>query len=125
MSKRSKGNQWETEVRKILESEGYIVEKAHARLVWIKGRPISMSHDFYGAWDLIAKKGGFKTLWAQVSSIAHVSDKRSQIASFPWTSDFDDCRIYGRIPNSRLFRVYYAKDDYAWMGDTAEVPKLI
>lgn len=39
-----------------MERIGYQVEKAHARIVWIKGHPRSIQHDFWGCVDLIGTK---------------------------------------------------------------------
>lgn len=61
MSSKSKGDYYERKAQAQLEAEGYEVERAHAKVVWIpdgKGgrRPISQHHDFFGKFDLIAVK---------------------------------------------------------------------
>jgi hypothetical protein len=129
VSSRSRGNAYEKEVKDILVGQGFIVEKALPRLVWIPGRrvPISSSHDFFGCWDLVAKKKGHKTLWVQVSTWEHMSHKRTQVKDFPWFEDVDVCAIYARVrgggKDKACFRIAYAHEDYVWNGATADIPK--
>lgn len=52
-SNRKKGGVYELRAKKELEAQGLIVEKANARIVWIKGRPHAMHHDFFGIGDLL------------------------------------------------------------------------
>ena len=49
-----RGKYYEAKSKKRLEEGGWIVEKAIPKVIWIKGRPISMHHDFFGLFDLIA-----------------------------------------------------------------------
>lgn len=130
MSARDRGNAYEKEVKAILEEKGYVVERALPKLVWIPGRkaPISQSHDFFGCWDLIAKKAGERTLWIQVSTWEHFSDKRKQIvkAGFPINHDVDCCAIFSRMRGGKgggkpHYRVAYAEQDFEWNGATALV----
>lgn len=117
MSARSRGNAFEVEVKKIYEAAGYQVERALAKLIWIPGRkfPISQSHDFFGLWDLIAKKKGEPTYWIQVTTINELSKKRKQMAAsrFPLDS-MDVGKIYARMIGVRPahFRVYSHYDNY-------------
>jgi hypothetical protein len=124
MSTRDKGNRWEKEVKAILESQGYVVERALPKFVYIPGRkfPISQSHDFFGAWDIIAKLSGEKTLWIQVSSWDNASTKRKQVEDFPATEGFDECAIWARVEGRNgHFRIMYRRNGYEWKGDTVMV----
>lgn len=124
MSTRTKGNQYENEVKAILERDGWVVEKARAYLVWIKGRALAKAHDFFGSWDLIAKKVNEPTLWVQVSTWEHASDKRKQVQDFPSTDNVDICAIYGRKGGRGAhYRILYKHKDYRWDGDVAMVSK--
>jgi Holliday junction resolvase len=55
-SNRAKGNYYEKKSKDFLESKGYQVERALAKIFWLHGRPISQHHDFFGLFDLIAVK---------------------------------------------------------------------
>ena len=127
MSSEARGSSYEREAREIMESWGYVVEKAIKKAVWIKrkGRPtpISIAHDFFGAFDLIGKKLGMPTLWVQVSTWDEMSHKRKQVAGFPATAGIDDVALFGRVRGGRSphFRVLWSKDDFLWTGATALV----
>lgn len=125
MSKKAKGSKYEREVMKILENDGWVVERAHPQFIPVgPGRIISKAHDYFGAWDIIGKRPGYKTLWVQVSTLAHVSDKRAQVNGFPWTPEHDEPCIFARVEGrNRHFRVYYAREGYQWTGKTERVPK--
>jgi hypothetical protein len=124
MSNASKGKAYEREVKEIMMSEGYIVHQASPRVVWIHGKPISLSHDLFGAFDLCGKKPGAKTLWVQVSTWEMVSAKRKQVASFPWTTAHDEPVIYARVRGRGChFRLLYGRNGYEWMGDIKKLCK--
>ena len=60
---KSKGTDAENRSKALMESQGYVVEKARAKVIWIKGRPISLPFDFFGCADLIcAREDGFKVI---------------------------------------------------------------
>ena len=123
MSTKSKGSQYEREVMRILEADGWQTERAHPKYIPVgPGKIISKAHDFFGAWDVIGKKAGYKTMWVQVSTLSHVSAKRSQVIGFPWTPEHDEPCIFARIDGrNRHYRVYYAKDGYKWTGRTEKI----
>lgn len=125
MSAKSKGSQYEREVMKILEAQGWVMERAHPQYFPIgPGKMISKAHDFFGAWDLIGKQPGHKTLWVQVSTISNISGKRAQVNGFPWTAEHDEPCIFARVDGkNRHYRVYYAKEGYEWTGHTENVLK--
>ena len=116
MSKTSRGTSYEREVQKILEAKGYITERAYKKTIWSKGRPFSISHDFFSCWDIIAKQSERPTLWVQVTVWEGVSHKRKTLAGFPWSARYDRCAIYARMRNKGRphFRVLYAADNYQW-----------
>jgi hypothetical protein len=119
MSNASKGKAYEREAREILESEGWLVEKAIPKTQWVgPGRQIAIAHDFFNCWDLIGKRKEHKTLWVQVSTWEMVSVKRKQVASFPWTSAHDEPVIYARVRGRNAhFRLLYGRNGYEWIGD--------
>ena len=55
---KSSGTDAENRSKALMESRGYQVEKARAKVVWIKSRPISLPYDFFGAFDLICVTSG-------------------------------------------------------------------
>lgn len=117
MSSRSRGNSFEMEARKLFESKGYQVERALAKLIWIPGRrvPISQSHDFFGLWDLIAKKLDERTFWIQVTTTNELSKKRKQMSASILPFNKWDCGlIYARSVNGgpKHFDVYYHLDGF-------------
>lgn len=126
MNKAAKGKKFEKEVKTILESKGYMVEQAIPKTIFLgKGKIIAIAHDFFGCWDLIAKKIGEPTLWVQVSTVGNLSHKRKQIAksNYDWNSDFDCPMIMAREEGKMRYRVCYGRDDYAWVGEIWEVVK--
>ncbi len=49
-----KGNYYEMRSMKYLKNLGYVCQKANKKIIWIKGRPITLHHDFFGCADIIA-----------------------------------------------------------------------
>lgn len=54
VSTRKRGAYYENKAKEHLELMGYEVERALPKTIWIKGKTISLHHDFFGLWDLIA-----------------------------------------------------------------------
>jgi hypothetical protein len=110
MSAVSKGYQWQKEVAHILRGLGYRTITAP--------RVMGMKQDFFGAWDLIGKKAGAKTMWVQVSGAKQLWAKRKQVSEFP-VGPYDDCLIALRVRMGEdkdypkpHFRVYTSVDAY-------------
>jgi Holliday junction resolvase-like predicted endonuclease len=102
MSSRTKGNAYELKSRKMLEKDGYLVEKANARILWIGGRPISKHHDFFGLFDLIAVNSQevrfIQVKFLDEESHGWLSSVRHEIAGFPVKSELWIWRkIGGRV----------------------------
>lgn len=112
MKSTQKGNQYEREVRDILEAQGWHVEGQHRKVMWIKDKftgqmkMIMSGRDIYGC-DLIAKKQDFKTKWIQVSTVPQKSAKERQVMEFPWTLAHEDVELWLRIDGKRAFRVFW------------------
>lgn len=133
MSRTSKGTSYEREVEKILQDKGYITERAYKKTIWAYNKkkrcygPISISHDFFGSWDIIAKlkSKDRPTLWVQVTVWEEVSHKRGELMTFPWSPKHDECVIYARMRNKGRphFRVLYAADNYQWNEEIEYVRK--
>ena len=85
MDKRAKGKRLEKMAEDILARDGYLVEKANPKLMFIgPGKVISRAHDFFGAWDIICvpkKEGLLKFI--QVSVWEEMSHKIKQVRDFP------------------------------------------
>ena len=111
MKSTQKGNQYEREVRDILEAQGWLVEGQHRKVMWIRDQKtgqmkmIMSGRDIYGC-DLIAKKLGSKTRWIQVSTVPQKSSKERQVMEFPWTLEHEDVELWLRIDGKRSYRVF-------------------
>ena len=81
---KSKGTDAENRSKALMESRGYQVEKARSKVIWIKGRPISLPYDFFGAFDLICiKEDGMRLIQVKSSDIgradAHLAEARRKM----------------------------------------------
>jgi len=130
MSAKSKGTQYEKEVEKILQAEGWITERARPLYSFIgPGKIISQRHDFFTLWDLLAVRSGLPmrcvqvTVWENVSSkIKFFNEQKEKLAAFQ-TQFYEPClylRMRGRNPH---FRIIYLRYEWKWKGDTAMVVK--
>lgn len=126
MNTAAKGKKFEKEVMDILESEGWLVEQAVNKTVWLgAGRVISVAHDFFGAFDVIGKRLGDPTLWVQVTVWDGVSERRRKLlGGYQWNSDHDAPVIFARVPGRPPhYRLLWGKDGYQWQGETRMVKK--
>lgn len=111
MTSTQKGNNYEREVKEILQEQGWIVEGQHRKVMWIRDKytgqmkMIMAGRDIYGC-DLIAKKQGNRSRWIQVSTVTQKSSKQKQVLSFPWTLDYEDVELWLRIEGKRAYRVF-------------------
>jgi hypothetical protein len=111
MKSTAKGNQFEKEVKTILEAQGWMVEGQHRKVMWIRDKytdqmkMIMAGRDIYGC-DLIAKKLGEKTRWIQVSTLTQKSAKQKQVLAFPWTLAYETVELWLRLDGKRSFRVF-------------------
>lgn len=112
-----KGKRFELEVRKILEAQGWTVETAINKTIFIKGRIISVAHDFFGLWDGMAVKGP-EIVFYQVSMWDRMAEKVKKVKESPihWPGVVH-CAIWGRIEGRNPhFRVVRGKTDWVWDG---------
>lgn len=118
MSNLSKGKGYEREAVKILEKQGWLVEKAINKTAWSKGRVFTIAHDFFGMFDLIAVKPREATRWIQVSTWEMSSVKRKQLFNLNWLPDYHSVEIWARRRGHKPphFRVLYADDGFEWRG---------
>src|SRR5579863_5898839 len=114
MKSTTKGNQYEKECKTILESQGWMVEGQHRKVMWIRDKytgqmkMIMSGRDIYGC-DLIAKKLGQKTRWIQVSTLSQKSAKQKQVLIFPWTLEHESVELWLRLEGKRAYRVFVLK----------------
>jgi len=102
-----KGNTYELEVKKILESKGWSVFRQHRKQMYMKGKMIMVGCDVFGS-DMICKKPNEKNLWVQVTTRAHKSDKIKQLMVHPWNFLHDTVQIWLRTEGKREFEVFEA-----------------
>lgn len=111
MKSTQKGNLYEKEVKTILESDGYLVEGQHRKVMWIRDKftgamkMIMAGRDIFGV-DLIAKKLGERTRWIQVSTLSQKSAKQKQVLIFPWTLEHESVELWLRLEGKRSYRVF-------------------
>jgi Holliday junction resolvase-like predicted endonuclease len=84
---KGKGAYYERKALKLLESEGWLCERARAITVWIKGQPRSIKHDFFGLYDIIAVKAR-KLRFIQVkflgeNSHGSIAEVKEELMKFP------------------------------------------
>jgi len=94
-----KGAQLEQRVIAILEAQGYLCERARANYAYSSrlGRTVSTAHDFFTAFDIIAKAPGRRTLWVQVTTknVSVVSKvRRFGEVSGRFDKAFDDVQVW-------------------------------
>ena len=104
-----KGNQYENEVKHILEREGWKVEGQHRKAAWINGKLLMMGRDIFSC-DLIAKCKGSRTLWIQVSTLANKSKKIKQMQNEPWDYSYDQVQVWCRLQGKKCYQVFTAPD---------------
>lgn len=103
MKATQKGNQFEREVKDILEAQGYAVFRQHRRPLFMKGKMITVGSDIFGC-DMIAKKKGERSRWIQVSTVENKSKKEQQVLAFPWNLAFEDVELWLRVDGKRQYR---------------------
>jgi len=98
MTTRQKGNYYELKSKALLEKQGFSVERALAKVIWIGKRPISMHHDFFGLFDLIAiNSRGFRLVqvkYQDKETHGWLAETRKGIAEFPSPSDTKELHIW-------------------------------
>lgn len=111
MSAVSKGNSFEIEVKKTLESVGWKVFRQHRKPLFMPGkfgkppRMITIGADIFGC-DLVAKMTGARTLWVQVSTPENLSAKKKQVQEHPINLEHETYEIWSRVNGKREFEVH-------------------
>lgn len=101
-----KGNQFEREVKEILEAQGWKVFRQHRKPLFMKGKMITIGADIFGA-DIVAKKTGEKTRYIQVSTVENKSKKEAQLREHPITLAYESIELWLRIDGKRAYRVFH------------------
>ncbi len=105
MSAVSKGNQYEIEAKKTLESYGWKVFRQHRKPLFIKGHMITIGADIFGC-DLVCKQTGTKTVWIQVSTPENLSAKKAQIVEHPTNLEHENYEVWSRLHGKKEFEVH-------------------
>jgi len=135
MSSRREGNRVEVMAEKLLESEGYLVERARPDLRWIgPGRCRSMAHDIFGAFDFLAvrRDRAAPPRWReqirliQVTKSKSAASRRKKVAALePLIPDIISLEVWrwrgGRPKNSDRkprgwTKEYLDRQDGTWKG---------
>lgn len=114
------GKRLEGEVKEILTSEGWLVEQAIPKTIFIgPGKMIAVAHDFFGLFDLIAvRPNGFaaQVKFVQVTVWEETARKRKKLeeSAFDWTKL--DCDIYARMRDVSPihYRVLQGMRNWIW-----------
>ena len=140
----AKGLRLQRLARECLEAQGWLVEAAQNAVVWIKDkkrplgplRPISVHHDLFGLWDLIAVRSIYVTnpappdaaffdimgrprqvAFVQVTVLEHVSQRRSLIIRSGFPLKEDDVILGWKGGRDRHFRVFRGPGFERWDGE--------
>lgn len=112
-----KGNRAEVKAMEILQNRGWNVIRSPRTMKCIApGRFISQANDFYGLWDIIAKKDNL-TKWIQVKSTApHVSTAKKEIALFhqKFMCSHESSEIWQKIPRKGFLIHVYGSEIWEW-----------
>jgi len=125
MSTTSKGNEYEKNVKAILEAWGYKVERAARKMVAVgPGKFISRSNDYFGCLDLIAIDPYEKVRCVQVTDQAHQAAHQAKFRHVLFPMVHCDVEIWAWHPGRRrkhkkgekvtiaqVFSVYRLYDD--------------
>jgi len=116
MTKRAKGNYYETKAKKQLEAQGYKVEKARPQIVRVKGRVFCKKVDFFRLFDLIAINEK-KTRLIQVKFLGEGNEGwkmpglQKEISQFPkgGAGTSRELWIYRRLRGKSTLEIYLAE----------------
>lgn len=131
------GTDWELLAFKVLDREGHKVQRVVKNVVITKAGPRSITGDYFGAVDLIAKLRPdapvngqvheHRTRWIQVTGGRDIGRKKQKLATVPWNKAHDSVEIWryidddgkeldgrnGQPRQTLYFQVYHLDDDYA------------
>ena len=109
-----KGNDFENECKRWLESNGYLVQKAQRTMKFIgKGRFVSGSNDFFGLFDLVAKKGSV-TRWIQCKyGSKNIYAKKKELMAFVknYTNNYEIAEVWFRAKYDSAITIYIVTAD--------------
>ena len=117
MSAVSKGNQYELEAKRTLESYGWNVFRQHRKPMFINKRMITIGADIFGC-DLVCKMSGSKTVWIQVSTPENLSAKKTQVLEHPINLDHETYEVWSRVHGKKEFEVHRLFEDAGGIGWT-------
>lgn len=110
----AKGNQYELEVKKHLEAEGWAVFRQHRKPMFMRDkktkvfRMITVGADIFGC-DLVCKKRGELTRWIQVGADGAKSKKEDQLLEYFWDTNHETAEIWLRVEGKKAYKVYVLK----------------
>ena len=117
----AKGRRLVQLARKILEAQGCWVEVAQNAVRWIPKKapgtglmPISVHHDFFSVWDLIAIWPDGTRHFYQVTTMPEVSHRRKKIAESGFPATGLDAILGYHGGRGRSFRVFYGPGFETW-----------
>jgi hypothetical protein len=142
-SAHAKGLRLQRLARECLEAEGWLVEAAQNAVVWVQDkrrtaisiagmkpalRPISIHHDIFGLWDLIAVHEVLNPrhrniALIQVTVLEHISERRRTIIKSGFPCSTDDMLLGWKGGHDRHFRVFRGPAFERWEGECLRLAK--
>lgn len=117
MTSRQKGKNFETKIRKFLESLGYTVDVARPTIKYCgPGKIFSGPNDFWGCIDLIAfHPNKAYTLCVQAHAGDNASTKRKDVEKLPWNTNAQCVQIWTPLASVRGgIRTFLYHGDKNW-----------
>lgn len=128
MNAKKKGKILEKKARNILESQGYHVEQANPKLIYIpkQKRMISKAHDFFGLFDLIAvppePQGTVRFIQVSIWDNRAEKAKKLTVANFPKPGSLrQELWLYLQQGRNSHFRISNHSENFEWRG-ACEMP---
>jgi len=119
----AKGNQYEIEVKKFLESQGWEVFRQHRKPLWIKGQMVTVGADIFGC-DLVAKRDNQKTRWIQVSTVKNFKSKEEQVKNHVINQMWEDYEFWLRVKGKKEYKVYRMIGEIFQQIETIRIRKV-
>lgn len=94
MNTSGKGARIERIAIKHLRSEGYRVHRTLRSAVRYRRRFVSNGNDLFGSVDLLAKKGGERMKYIQVTATRDKSRKAKRLLEVPWDCSMESVEIW-------------------------------
>lgn len=112
----------------LLRARDYLVEMASPILRWWKapdGRlvPLTVKHDFFGVWDLMAQSPRGRIRCFQVTTPDHLAHRRAHILDSPWRSSPADAILVWHGGRGNQYFAVWPGPDFSEATQVWRVPR--